>query len=116
LRAEFGVRERGSEQLRELAKQSLEEAEPPREWAVRHGIRTDYGHHGHPGEHVLADGHGPPGVRGDNPDERDARDGTEHQVHGREREAPDGAERRVRGRERGPRDGAERPNRGPFSP
>jgi len=116
LRAEFGARERGSEQLRELAKQSLEEAEPPREWAVRHGIRTDYGHHGRPSEPVPTDGHGPPGARGDNPDEREARDGTERQVHGREREAPDGAERRARGRERGPRDEAERPNRGPFSP
>jgi uncharacterized membrane protein YbhN (UPF0104 family) len=58
LRAEYGARERGSEQLRALAKQSLEEAEPPREWAVRHGIRTDYGHHGHSGDHRPADGGG----------------------------------------------------------
>jgi uncharacterized protein (TIRG00374 family) len=58
LRAEYGVRERGSEQLRALAKQSLEEAEPPREWAVRHGIRTDYGHHGHSGDHRPSDGKG----------------------------------------------------------
>lgn len=42
LRAEFGVRERGSEQLRELAKQSLEEAEPARDWAVRHGMRAGH--------------------------------------------------------------------------
>jgi uncharacterized protein (TIRG00374 family) len=49
LRAEFGVRERGSEQLRELAKRSFEEAEPPREWAVRHGMRSGQrpGGHGH---------------------------------------------------------------------
>jgi putative heme transporter len=46
LRAEFGVRERGSAQLRELAKRSLEEAEPAREWAVRHGIRPPQHHHG----------------------------------------------------------------------
>jgi putative heme transporter len=43
LHAERGVRERGSEQLRQLARQSLEEAEDPRTWAVRHGIRTHGG-------------------------------------------------------------------------
>jgi uncharacterized protein (TIRG00374 family) len=61
LRAEFGVRERGSQQLRELAKQSFEEAEPPREWAVRHGIRTT-GHgrtaQGHPGPEQPLGPHG----------------------------------------------------------
>ncbi len=75
LRAEYGARERGSEQLRELAKQSLEKAEPPREWAVRHGIRTDYGHHGHHG-HAKEDGspddtHGPPGGRETGPGGRE---------------------------------------------
>jgi uncharacterized protein (TIRG00374 family) len=40
LHAERGVRERGSEQLRQLAKQSLQEAEDPRAWANRHGIKT----------------------------------------------------------------------------
>ncbi len=86
LRAEFGVRERGSEQLRELAKQSLEEAEPPREWAVRHGIRTDYGHHGQPTARRPSHRHGGPGDgddpgRGDlnnrDPDRREARDAAE---------------------------------------
>lgn len=60
LRAEYGVRERGSQQLRELAERSFEEAEPPREWAVRHGIRTDYGHHGHSSEHRQGGGGDPP--------------------------------------------------------
>ncbi len=55
LRAEFGVRERGTAQLRELAKQSLEQAEPPREWAVRHGIRPPQHHHPYRGE--SQDGH-----------------------------------------------------------
>jgi len=40
LRAERGVRERGSEQLRQLAKQSLAEAEAPKTWAIRHGMRA----------------------------------------------------------------------------
>ncbi len=40
LHAERGVRERGSEQLRQLAEQSLGEAEDPRTWAVRHGMRA----------------------------------------------------------------------------
>jgi uncharacterized protein (TIRG00374 family) len=40
LHAERGVRERGSEQLRELAERSLGEAEDPRTWAVRHGMRA----------------------------------------------------------------------------
>lgn len=50
LRAEWGAHERGSEQLRELAQQSLEKAEDPRTWAVRHGIRTPNGGHEPPSE------------------------------------------------------------------
>ena len=60
LRTEFGVRERGGAQLRELAKQSLEEAEPPMEWAVRHGIRPPQhptGRHHHPDRDETHDGH-----------------------------------------------------------
>jgi uncharacterized protein (TIRG00374 family) len=76
LRAEYGVRERGSEQLRELAKQSLEEAEPPREWAVRHGMRA--GGHGNPNVH----GPSPPADRGAGPDEDRRREGPEHPERG----------------------------------
>jgi uncharacterized protein (TIRG00374 family) len=50
LRAERGVRERGSEQLRQLAKQSLEEAEAPKTWAIRHGMRTEHGDRAEPFE------------------------------------------------------------------
>ena len=50
LRAERGARERGSEQLRQLAQQSLEEAEDPRTWAIRHGIRTGRGGRARPPE------------------------------------------------------------------
>jgi uncharacterized protein (TIRG00374 family) len=50
LRAERGVRERGSEQLRQLAEQSLKDAEDPRTWAVRHGIRTGHGPNAQPPE------------------------------------------------------------------
>lgn len=67
LRAEFGVRERGSVQLRQLAKQSLEEAEPPREWAVRHGMRSGPGH--------SNANRRPPGADGDGDGRRE---GTEH--------------------------------------
>jgi uncharacterized protein (TIRG00374 family) len=67
LRAEFGVRERGSEQLRELAKQSMEEAEPAREWAVRHGIRA--------GHRPDAAGQGPRNSH--RPDQDAPRDGPE---------------------------------------
>lgn len=48
--AERGGRERGREQLRQLAQQSLEKAEDPRTWAVRHGIRTPHGGHEPPEE------------------------------------------------------------------
>jgi putative heme transporter len=50
LRAERGVRERGSDQLRQLAKQSLEEAEPPKTWAIRHGMRAGLGEGAEPPE------------------------------------------------------------------
>ncbi|HZD00857.1 MAG TPA: YbhN family protein [Actinomycetes bacterium] len=51
LRAERGARERGSEQLRQLAQQSLEEAEGARTWAVRHGMRVHHDSHDErPGE------------------------------------------------------------------
>jgi uncharacterized protein (TIRG00374 family) len=63
LRAERGVRERGSEQLRQLAEQSLEEAEDPRTWAVRHGIRTVHHREREPGD-------GEPAARGDRSGDR----------------------------------------------
>ncbi len=50
LRAERGARERGSEQLRQLAEQSLEGAEGPRTWALRHGIRARHDDKGEPPE------------------------------------------------------------------
>ncbi len=50
LRAERGARGRGREQLRQLAEQSLEKAEDPRAWAIRHGIRTPHGGHEPPPE------------------------------------------------------------------
>ncbi len=108
LRAEYGARERGSEQLRELAKQSLEKAEPPREWAVRHGIRTDYGHHGHHG-HAKEDGspddtHGPPGGRETGPGGRETGPAGGETGPGRREADPGG---------RDARHAAERSNRGP---
>jgi uncharacterized protein (TIRG00374 family) len=42
LHAQRGVRERGSEQLRQLAERSLDEAEDPRTWAARHGMRVHH--------------------------------------------------------------------------
>jgi len=76
LHAEHGVRERGSEQLRQLAKQSLEEAEDARTWAVRHGIRT--GQHGDgPGRHEQQgqhDRHGQQGQHGDDRPDREPSD------------------------------------------
>jgi len=100
LRAEYGVRERGSEQLRELAKQSLEEAEPPREWAVRHGMRT--GGHGHP------DGHGDPSEHG----RPTGSDGGGHRDGGRRDSERHDSERHDSER----RNSRERSEPGPFGP
>jgi len=60
LQAELGLGERRAGELRQAAERAVAEAEDPRHWAERHGLRAGR-HHGGPGQGGPADPGGPAG-------------------------------------------------------